>query len=254
MRSAVLTTDYLSDSVTLFHGDALRVLTTLPDASVGAVLTDPPYSSGGLTLGARQADPAQKYQQSGTKRRYPPMLGDAKDQHSWTMWCTLWLGECWRIARDGAPLLVFTDWRQLPALSDAVQAAGWAWRGIVTWDKRGGRPQIGKFRQQCEYVIFATKGRFVAQTRACLPGVFSCPVIAARKLHLTSKPVALIENLLAVTAPQATVLDPFAGGGSVGEACIRTGRSYVGMELSREYFEISRSRLKAALAGQSSTE
>ena len=151
--------DCLSDSVTLYQGDALNILATLPDAVMDAVLTDPPYSSGGVTMGARQTDPAQKYQQSGTKRQYPPMLGDAKDQRSWTMWCTLWLGECWRVARDGAPLMVFTDWRQLPALSDAVQAAGWSWRGIIAWDKRSSRPQIGKFRQQCENVLFATKGR-----------------------------------------------------------------------------------------------
>lgn len=236
--------DFSSGNVTLFHGDALRVLTTLTDASVDAVLTDPPYSSGGQSMSARQADPAQKYQQSGTKRQYPPMLGDNKDQRSWILWSTLWLSECWRIAQDGAPLMVFTDWRQLPALTDAVQAAGWAWRGIVAWDKRSARPQIGKFRQQCEYVVFATKGRFIAHTRVCLPGVFSCPVIAARKLHLTSKPVTLIEDLLAVTAPGATILDPFMGGGSVGEGCVRTGRSYIGIELSSDYYAISRERLE----------
>ena len=176
------------------------------------------------------------------------MLGDSKDQRSWIMWCTLWLGECWRVASDGAPLMVFTDWRQLPALSDAIQAAGWKWLGIVPWDKRSARPQIGKFRQQCEYVLFAVKGRFVAHTRACLPGVYVYPVIAARKVHLTSKPVELIEDLLAVTDPQASVLDPFMGGGSVGEACVRTGHGYIGMELSPEYFEISRNRLKALLS------
>lgn len=118
----------------------------------------------------------------------------------------------------------------------------------MPWDKRSARPQIGKFRQQCEYVLFAVKGRFIAHTRACLPGVYGYPVIAARKVHLTSKPVELIEDLLAVAAPQATVLDPFMGGGSVGEACIRTGRSYIGMELSPEYYEISRGRLTAVLA------
>lgn len=246
----ILTTDYLSDTVTLFQGDALSLLTSLPEASVDAVLTDPPYSSGGVTLGTRQADPAQKYQQSDTKRRYPPMLGDAKDQRSWTKWCALWLAECWRIACQGAPLMVFTDWRQLPALTDAVQAAGWSWRGVVAWDKRSARPQIGKFRQQCEYVVFASKGRFLTQTRACLPGVYAYPVIAAQKVHLTSKPVALLADLLAVASPGGTVLDPFMGGGSVGEACIRTGRSYVGMELSREYYDISRDRLAAALAGR----
>lgn len=242
-----MTTDHLSEGITLFHGDALRVLTNLPDASVDAVLTDPPYSSGGVTLSARQADPAQKYQSSGTRRQYPPMLGDAKDQRSWTMWCTLWLSECWRIARDGAPLMVFTDWRQLPALTDAVQGAGWAWRGIVAWDKKSARPQIGRFRQQCEYVLFASKGRFAAPTRNCLPGVFAYGVNASQKVHLTSKPVELITDLLAVTGTQATVLDPFMGGGSVGEACIRTGRRYIGIELSAEYFTLSRDRLKKAL-------
>ena len=242
--------DCLNDGVTLYQGEALSILATLPDAAMDAVLTDPPYSSGGVTMSARQADPSQKYQASGTKRQYPPMLGDAKDQRSWTMWCTLWLGECWRIARDSAPLMVFTDWRQLPSLSDAVQAAGWKWLGIVPWDKKSARPQIGKFRQQCEYVVFGVKGHFVAKTRACLPGMYSYPVISSQKVHLTSKPVALIEDLLAVTAPQSRVLDPFMGGGSVGEACIKTGRKYIGMELSPEYYEISRNRLAVSLSGK----
>ena len=101
--------------IELYHGDCRAFLSHYNGPAFDAVITDPPYSSGGVTLGARQADPAQKYQQSGTKRRYPPMLGDAKDQRSWTMWCMLWLAECWRIARDGAPLMAFTDWRQLPA-------------------------------------------------------------------------------------------------------------------------------------------
>ena len=99
----------------LSGGGAWGPLAPWRDAARAAFFPAPPYSSGGVTLGARQADPAQKYQQSGTKRRYPPMLSDAKDQRSWTMWCMLWLAECWRIARDGAPLMAFTDWRQLPA-------------------------------------------------------------------------------------------------------------------------------------------
>ena len=144
--------------------------------------------------------------------------------------------------------MVFTDWRQLPSLSDAVQAAGWKWLGIVPWDKRSARPQIGKFRQQCEYVLFAVKGRFIAHTRACLPGVYAYPVVAAKKVHLTSKPVELIEDLLAVTPPGAIVLDPFMGGGSVGEACVRTGRKYIGVELSPEYFDISRKRIESVQA------
>lgn len=34
---------YRDDAVTLYHGDCLDVLAELPDASVDAVVTDPPY-------------------------------------------------------------------------------------------------------------------------------------------------------------------------------------------------------------------
>ena len=231
------------DNVTLYQGDSLAILADLPSHSVDAVLTDPPYSSGGASLSAKQADPANKYQNSGVKRSYPPMLGDAKDQRSWTMWCTLWLGQCWRIAKDGAPLMVFIDWRQLPALTDAMQGAGWRWLGIVPWDKRSARPQIGRFRQQCEFVVYGAKGRLASPSRACLPGLYSYSVVAAQKVHLTSKPVALMHDLLAITQPGGTVLDPFMGGGAVGVACAESGRGYVGIELSDAYYAISRDRI-----------
>ena len=237
----------ISPSLSLFQGDALDVLRSLPDDSVDMVLTDPPYSSGGVMLSARQADPAHKYQASNVKRAYPAMLGDAKDQHSWILWSTLWLSQCWRVASDGAVCLVFTDWRQLPSLTDAVQAAGWKWLGVIPWDKRSARPQIGKFRQQCEYVVFAVKGNFSPNTRQCLPGLYSYPVNPARKNHLTAKPVQLITDLLAIAPEGGHVLDPFMGGGSVGAACIATGHPYTGVELSPEYFEIS-SRWLAELA------
>lgn len=32
------------------------------------------------------------------------MFGDNRDQRSFIMWATLWLAECWRVARDGSPL------------------------------------------------------------------------------------------------------------------------------------------------------
>ena len=54
----------------------------------------------------------------------------------------------------------------------------------------------------------------------------------------------IVREILIYLAPS----HPFMGGGSVGEACIKTGRSYVGMELSREYYAISRNRLTASLA------
>ena len=176
------------------------------------------------------------------------MLGDGKDQRSFTLWATLWLAECWRIAKDGAPIMVFTDWRQLPALTDAIQAAGWHWQGIVCWNKRSSRPSMGKFRHQCEYVLFGSKGQFKASTRDCLPGVFDVPIIAGQKVHLTSKPISLIKELLRVSAEGGTVLDPFLGGGTTAVAALETGRRFIGIELSEEYAALSANRVRGILA------
>lgn len=238
------------DNGTLYNGDALAILQELPDASVDAVVTDPPYSSGGLHAGARRADPAQKYQNSVTKKTYPPMLGDCKDQRSFAMWATLWLSECWRLARPGAPILVFSDWRQLPTMTDAIQAAGFEWRGIVVWHKPTARPMLGAFRRDAEFIVHAVKAPSTAWSRRCLPGVFNHRVVAADKVHLTGKPLPLLVDLLGVAPEGGTVLDPFVGGGTTPLACLETGRRFIGVELSGEYFELAGERIKAATKGQ----
>ncbi|MEG6551746.1 site-specific DNA-methyltransferase [Desulfocurvibacter africanus] len=242
-----MTTLLASDRITLHEGEALGVLGTLPDSSVDTILTDPPYSSGGLTLSARQTDPTHKYQNGSTKRRYPAMLGDNRDQRSFTLWASLWLAECLRIARDGARLMVFSDWRQLPAMTDAVQAAGWMWRGIITWHKPSARPVLGDFKRDAEFIVTGSKGKPVTHTRRCLPGVYRHTVNAGRKVHLTEKPVPLLKDLLEVTQPGCTVLDPFAGSGSTGLACLQTGRNFIGIELSPEYATIAAQRLTEAM-------
>lgn len=236
----------LFDNGTLYQGDALSILRELPGDAVDLVLTDPPYSSGGLNLSARQVNPAAKYQIASTRKVYPPMLGDLKDQRSFVMWASLWLGECWRLARAGASCLVFSDWRQLPALTDAIQAAGWAWKGIIVWHKPNARPSLGSFRHDAEFVIHGVKDRMQTHSRQCLPGVFTYAVDPRQKVHLTAKPVRLVKDLLAVSPEGATVLDPFLGGGTTAMACLETGRRFIGVELSTEYAALAAARIRAA--------
>lgn len=122
------------------------------------------------------------------------------------------------MARDGSPLLMFSDWRQLPAMTDAVQAAGWTWRGVVVWHKRTGRPLRGEFRREAEFVIFASKGRLGYRGPRCLPGCTRIRWTTRKRSHLTSKPVELLRELMEVVPEGGTVLDPFIGGGSTAEA------------------------------------
>ncbi|PTY03019.1 DNA methylase [Verrucomicrobia bacterium LW23] len=235
------------DATTLYQGDSLRILQTLPTASVDAVVTDPPYSSGGMTTGARQAQTSTKYVLTGTKVQRPEFCGDNRDQRSFTLWASLWLAECLRVTRPGGVLLSFIAWRQLPSMTDAVQVGGWIWRGIVPWDKTEGvRPQMGFFRAQCEYIITATHGPMGNQGRTrriCMPGCFRESVHSREKLHITGKPVELMKRLLDILPAGSVVLDPFAGSGTTLVAARANGMHSIGVEMSDEYCAIARDRL-----------
>ncbi len=239
----------------LRQGDALALLRELPDESVDAVLTDPPYSSGGAFRGDRMAAPSLKYVNSEVQTQRHEFLGDSRDQRGFSLWCSLWLAECWRLARPGAMAVVFTDWRQLPTVTDAIQAGGWVWRGVAAWDKtEASRPIRGRFRAQAEYMVWGTKGPTAPMLERyadapCLPGVFRHGVRQADKFHIAGKPTPLFRELVAICPPGGLILDPFAGSGTTGVAAIAEGRRFLGIELHTEYFELARERLERAEAG-----
>ncbi|MHB0934914.1 MAG: DNA-methyltransferase [Armatimonadota bacterium] len=65
--------------------------------------------------------------------------------------------------------------------------------------------------------------------------------------HPTVKPLALMRYLVRlITPPGGTVLDPFAGSGSTGIACVQEGFSFIGIEREAEYLEIARRRIEHA--------
>ena len=67
--------------------------------------------------------------------------------------------------------------------------------------------------------------------------------------HPTQKPVDLCAYLIETyTNPGNIVLDNCMGSGSTGVACIKTGRSFIGMEIKPEYFALSESRVREAQA------
>jgi site-specific DNA-methyltransferase (adenine-specific) len=231
---------------TVHTGDALTVLQFLDTDSVDAVITDPPYNSGAATITARTSASARdKYVSGDARHQLADFPGDQRDQRSYLAWMTLVLTECLRTARPGTPLLLFSDYRQIPINSDALQAAGWAWRGIVPWHKPIARPQKGGFRRSCEYVLWGTNGSIdVARNPVYLDGWFSGsqPRGKARR-HITQKPLSLMRELVRVCAPGGTILDPFAGSGTTGVAALAEGRDFVGIELTEHYAAIARERL-----------
>jgi tRNA/tmRNA/rRNA uracil-C5-methylase (TrmA/RlmC/RlmD family) len=60
----------------------------------------------------------------------------------------------------------------------------------------------------------------------------------------------LLRLVLDFTDPDEIILDPFAGSGTTGVACIQTGRRFLGFEINPEYVAIANDRIEAASRGQ----
>lgn len=57
------------------------------------------------------------------------------------------------------------------------------------------------------------------------------------KIHPTQKPVKVLKKLIETfTDPGDVVIDPCFGSGSTARACLETGRSFYGFEISKDFY------------------
>jgi site-specific DNA-methyltransferase (adenine-specific) len=75
----------------IHHGEAWEWLRSLPSSSADALVTDPPYSSGGAFRGDRAMATTTKYVNSDTAAYRPEFAGDNRDQRSFLAWASMWL-------------------------------------------------------------------------------------------------------------------------------------------------------------------
>ena len=65
--------------------------------------------------------------------------------------------------------------------------------------------------------------------------------------HPTPKPLKVIKLLIErLTKPGDTIIDPFMGSGTTGVACMMEGRRFIGIEICKEYYDISEKRIYEA--------
>jgi site-specific DNA-methyltransferase (adenine-specific) len=223
-------------NATLYLGDSLEIIPTLPE--IDALITDPPYSSGGQFRGDRTQKTSLKYVQTDSiATNRDEFAGDNRDQRAFLAWMTMWMGRTLQIAKPGAVCCIFTDWRQLPTMTDAVQCGGWVWRNLVTWWKPGVRMQRGRFSSSAEYVIYGSHGIPIEGERSPQNVLSFPPVGGEEKEHIAEKPAALLEALISITMPDAVILDPFMGSGTTGVACMNMGRKFIGIEIGETHFQ-----------------
>ncbi|SEO98024.1 DNA methylase [Propionispora vibrioides] len=143
---------------------------------------------------------------------------------------------------------MFSDWRQLPLATDALQMGELAWRGIIAWDKTEGAraPHKGYFKHQCEYIVWGTKGPcHKAEHAGPYPGCYRFPVKQTDKFHLAGKPTPLMEQLVTIVPVGGIILDPFTGSGTLPKAAQNMGRNFIAIEKTSVYAQVAMERVES---------
>ena len=209
---------------TLYHGDCLDILPTLPAQSVDAIIADPPYNAvNRVTGGLRKID-------KGTADTAIIDIGNLAAEFA-------------RVA--GGSIYVWCSDNQYSSWVLAFKSLGLTTR-IGAWWKTNPSPMNGEhlWLSALELCVFARKSN-ASFYRHCAHPVWKG---AGERVngHPTPKPIWLMrEQITASCPPGGVILDPFMGSGTTGVACAMEGRHFIGVELDAGYFDIAKRRIES---------
>lgn len=218
----------------LLLGDSRQLLLGVDSASADCILTDPPYGIGADNFGD-QAQTTHDYQDS--EAYFLNLMG-------------VLAKESFRIAKPKAHLYMFMDLRYWQDMKELFTLAGWnVWPNPMIWSKGNGmlpRPSHGP-RRTYEAILFANKGD--REVTGVYPDVINVAPVADKR-HGAEKPVALYTNLLQRSCLAGdTVIDPFAGSGTIFPAANALQLKAIGMNLSEDDYNLAKTRLNEGLGG-----
>lgn len=235
---------YSNNDCLLIEGDG-KDLSFLKDGSIDSIITDHPYDIKGSN--------------NGGNRHFAEYGCFRYSQHDFD--------EKARVLKEGSFLVEFLpeesaeNYEYLHDIKIMAKKAGLEYYAKVSWQKGDFVANCGRKSKNTEDVMFFTKGKarnlrhdkkkelktnrpaFMSGASAMLPTAFNFPK-PKKMIHQAEKPVELLSAIIEyVTKPQETILDQFAGSGSLGEAAEKSGRNSILVELDDKYVKAIAARL-----------
>jgi len=178
----------------------------LPDSSIDLILTDPPYDNKSLYL-------------------YETLAVEA-----------------YRILKDGGFAIVYTGNDKLPEIMSYFSEAG------LTYFRMFAGIQLNSNSRLFHKRLFSNWRPIVVYSKGkSRPFHWSPDAIKTKRdkrYHAWGQDYEpLVRWIEAFTMEDAIVLDPFMGGGATMEACIESGRNWIGFELDPGNVQTIRERL-----------
>jgi len=198
-------------------GDCLQLIKLLPDNSVDAVLTDPPY---GLNK--------------------DNIKGDVDLFLFYNI-----LPECYRVLKDNSFFITFFSTKFLPQLF-VNNPFNYFWQIVLYCPEGRVRSPIGYTKFMSCFVFKKGNPKVVHRSKDIFvdtPGKMVEPDEGYIE-HPTPKPKHFIKEILKMfTKENDIILDPFIGSGSTAIACIQLERRFIGFEIEEKYYSLAIDRI-----------
>ena len=229
---------------TVITGNCIEFMRSLPDRSIDAIITDPPYGleefSKGRDHGRHRFGRANHVNDGWDKLEVTEGVVEK------------YMTEAARVLKTGGNLFQFVGFEQIgKSVETAPKSLYYKTCGV--WHKKNPIPinmkirYVNSLEAWIHWVNGKRTGTFNGEGKPVHNFFESGLTPKGEKKHgrhSTQKPLSIMEWAVStLTDPGDLVLDPFAGSGSTLVAAKKLGRDFVGVEISAEYADIARSRL-----------
>lgn len=244
-------------TIQLLQGDCFERMKEIPDKSIDAIITDPPY---GTTACKWDSVIPFEPMWEQLKRIIKPngaivLFGSQPFTSALIMSNVKMFKYCWVWEKDNATNFLSSKYQPMKKHEDIIVFSQMA----ITYSTKGNMkyyPQMesgkaytqksGKQKTEKHNAIARSKiEQIITQNSGTR---FPCTILKfsrdKSKIHPTQKPVALMEYLIKTyTNEGETVLDFTAGSGTTGIAALNTNRNAILIEREPEYCEIIKRRI-----------
>ena len=235
-----------SKNCTLFLADSYKQINALiaKGVKVDHIITDPPYN-------------ISKEHNFATMQHPRKGVDFGNWDHGEFDLCS-WIPKYAQLLNKNGSIIIFCSYRYISYLINTCESpeAGLEVKDILVWQKSNPMPRNinRRYVQDMEFALWAVKkgAKWTFNKPDNVPylrSIFQSAIVSGKEKlgHPTQKSLKLMQDLVQIhTNPGDLILDPFMGSGSTGEAALRLGRRFMGIEQDEAFFKVAEQRLKEA--------